>query len=97
MSLTLPKKIKISPQTLFQKLDDQAVILGLETESYYALDDVAARMWQVIDESDGDVGTTVQKLMTEYDVNNETLCKDMADWIGKLVELKLVEIIDDES
>ena len=39
--------LKPSPQILFQKLGNEAVILHLQSEEYFGLDEVGTRIWEV--------------------------------------------------
>jgi hypothetical protein len=71
----------MSPRVLVQELDGEAILLDLESEHYFSLDDVGTRMWQVLAEA-GDVETAVARLLREYDVDEATLRHDL----GALIE-----------
>jgi hypothetical protein len=91
MSTSLPTRVAIPPAVLFQELEGECVLLNLDTERYYSLDDVGTRMWQLLAEH-GDVATVVEQLLAEYDVDEATLRQDLVDLIGKLSEAGLVTI-----
>lgn len=44
MTISLPTRVEISPEVLFQELQGEAVLLNLTSERYYGLDDVGMRM-----------------------------------------------------
>ncbi len=85
----LPKHVTASSDTLFQELDGEAILLDLQTEHYYGLDDIAARMWQLLAEQ-GDVEAVVAQLLDEYDVDEATLRRDLANLIAALRQAGLV-------
>lgn len=89
MTEPLPKRISISPQVLFQDFEEQCVLLNLDTEHYFSLDDVGARAWRLLAE-DGEVAPAVAQLLAEYDVDEATLVRDLAELFSKLVEAGLV-------
>ncbi len=91
MSTSLPKRVVIPPDVLSRELDDEGVLLNLETERYFTLDDVGIRMWQLLAEH-GDVETVVAQLLDEYDVDESTLRHDLADLIAELVKANLMTV-----
>jgi hypothetical protein len=91
MSNSLPKRVIISPEVLFRELDGEAVLLDLNTERYYGLDDVGTRIWQLLSEQ-GDVAAARDLMLAEYQVDSETLSQDMADLLGRLAEAGLVTL-----
>lgn len=85
--------VTMSPDVLFQDLEGEAVLLNLANEKYYGLDDVGTRMWQALEEH-GHVETVVLRMLAEYEVDESTLRKDLADLIGKLSETGLVSVTE---
>ena len=68
----LPKEVTISPDVLFQELGSETVLLDLDNELYYALDEVGTRLWQPLAEN-GDPAAAMARLSAEYDVDEATL------------------------
>ena len=93
LSVALPNQIALSPEVLFQELDGQSVLLNLQDEHYYGLDDVGSRAWQLLAEG-REMDSVVQDLLAEYDVDEADLRRDLADLIGKLAEAGLVAVQD---
>jgi hypothetical protein len=91
MTYSLPKRVTMSPEVLFRELDGEAVLLDLNTERYYGLDDVGTRIWQLLAEH-GDVDTAHNLLLSEYEVDGDTLWQDMADLLGRLAEAGLISL-----
>ena len=70
-------------------IGDETVILDLASGTYFGLDPVGARMWQLIEE-----GNTLSKvcdvLLEEYDVSREVLERDALALARDLAEKKLI-------
>jgi hypothetical protein len=85
----LPSKINISNDVLFQNLDNEYVLLQTQTELYFGLDEVAARFWQLFSEGLS-TQTVIEKVLTEYDVDKNTLQVDLAALLQKLESAQLI-------
>ena len=85
----LPQTVLCSPDVLFRELEGEGVLLDLETERYYTLDDIGARMWYLLHEHE-EVEAVVARLLDEYDVDEATLRQDLAELITRLSEAGLV-------
>lgn len=91
--MSLPKNIKISDQVLFQEIDGECVLLNLENERYFGLNEVGTRFWQLLSEN-SNTANALNNLQKEYDTSEETLQSDLADLINELSEQGLVTIDD---
>ena len=94
MTAHIPNRvvIEIEEEVLFQELEGEMVLLDLKNGLYYGLDDVGARMWQLL--TDGpDVETAVRALRAEYDVDEESLRTDLAALITRLLDAKLLKAV----
>jgi len=81
--------IALAPDMLFQELEGETVLLNLRDESYYGLDDVGTRVWQLLGEH-GDIESIVSTMLGEYDVDEATLRRDVAQLIAALLDAGLV-------
>jgi hypothetical protein len=88
----------MSPNVLFQDLGDESVLLSLDNDRYYGLDDVGTRMWQLLAEH-SDVATVISHLLGEYagQVDEATLRRDLGELIAKLAEAGLLTIAPDSK
>ena len=91
MSVSLPKTVAFSPDVLFRELDGEGVLLDLETEQYYTLDEIGARMWQLLHECKR-VELVIAPLLDEYDVDETTLRQDLAELIARLSKDGLIVV-----
>lgn len=73
--------------------DGEAVILNLVSEKYYGLNDVAARIWGLI-QRPTTVGAIRDALVAEFEVTADRLDQDLAAWLTEMAAEGLVEITD---
>lgn len=89
--MNLTDKVSIPAQVMARSVGDETVILDLGSGTYFGLDPVGARIWQLMSE-----GKTLVEildiLLDEYDVTRETLERDVIELTEKLLEQKLVDI-----
>jgi hypothetical protein len=66
-------------------IDDEKVMMSIEKGSYYGLDPVGSRVWELI-EKPVRVSDLVDTLLTRYDVDRETCEADVAAFLHELEE-----------
>ena len=91
MMKILTQSIKVLPDILSQEVSGETVLLDLNSENYFGLNDVGTRIWQLIQE-DGDMQKVYDMMLDEYDVDEKQLEKDMEELVTKLVDAGLIEI-----
>ena len=91
MNMPLPKQVAPANEVIYQDLSGECVLLNMANEKYYGLDDVGAKMWQVLAE-DGNTATMLGKLQAYYAVDATTLQQDLAELIAKLQHEGLVRV-----
>ena len=72
----MTRQFQITPDVLFQTVADEAVLLNLNDNRYYGLDDVATRIWQLLMEH-GAIDPVVEQMLREYEVDETTLRLDL--------------------
>ena len=82
------QKITISNEALSQEVNGETVILDLQSESYFGLDEVGTRIWQLLQE-EKDLQKVFDALLQEYDVGAEQLEQDLIELVNKLIEAGL--------
>jgi hypothetical protein len=87
------RRVGLAPGVLFRDLGDESVLLNLDNDRYYGLDDVGTRMWQLLAEL-GAVDAVVARLLEEYagQVDEPTLRRDLEELIATLVAAGLVTV-----
>lgn len=91
MKLFLKNKIAVPDGVLVRDLVGESVLLNLNSESYFGLDEVGTRMWTVLIASPS-VETAFDTLLIEYEVDPVQLRNDLHNFIEKLVELGLLDV-----
>jgi hypothetical protein len=92
MTATLTTRALPSPDVLFQNLGGEAVLLDLKTETYFGLNPVGTRMWELITGGDTRLGDAVDTLLGEFDVERERLQADLLRLAGELAAAGLVKL-----
>ncbi|HEX2088037.1 MAG TPA: PqqD family protein [Solirubrobacteraceae bacterium] len=78
-----------APGVLSQEVEGELVLLDPQAVRYYALDDVGARVWQLLGEH-GDVDAVVRAMLDEFDVDETTLRADLDELLARLRAAGLV-------
>jgi len=73
------------------QVGDEQVILDLEGGVYYGLNDVGARIWELVQEPVR-VEEIVAEIRKEYDVTEEQCAADVKELLAELEEYGLVRI-----
>ena len=89
--MNLNQNITLSPEVISQEVSGETVLLDLESENYFGLDEVGTRIWQLIKETN-DLAAIYQTLLTEYDVSEERLQQDLDTLLGEISQLGLVTL-----
>ena len=91
MSISFSDRVRVPDDVLISNLQKESVILNLDRERYYGLDDVGTRMLSVLSTSNS-IGAAYELLLEEYDVDREVLRRDLLSLVEQLVEQGLVNI-----
>lgn len=79
---------------VYSRVPDGAVLLSTEQEVYYGLNEVGARVWELLPESD-DLDDLCGELHEEYpDGGAERIRRDVRELLGDLREHGLVGSLD---
>ena len=87
--MNLNQTITLSPEVISQEVSGETVLLDLQSEHYFGLDEVGTRIWSLINEGRA-VGEVVDTLLDEYDVDRATLETDVSALLASLLEAGLV-------
>ncbi len=77
---------------LVRFLDREAVLLNLETEQYFGLDEIGTRMWQLVTASPS-IDAAYQELLAEFDVEAEMLHSNLTELLTRLVDSGLLQVL----
>lgn len=80
---------QIPPNVLFRDVDGQLVLLNLDSEQYFGLDEIGADMIRRVTETT--VDDAVAGLTISYDVEPDRLRADLCALVDALLEAELLE------
>ena len=87
-------RLRVSDDVVFRELDGESVLLNLDSGTYFGLDEVGTRFWQLI-ERDERVDVALATLEQEYDVPVDVLRADVERLVSALVEKGLMVLGED--
>ena len=89
--MNLDQKVTFADTVFAQEVDGEMVLLDMESENYFGLDEVGTAIWQAMQEH-GTLQEVLNAMLEQYDVDAEVLENDLSDFIGKLVDSGLVKV-----
>jgi len=91
--LRLDTRLKRSSEPLQAGLDDEVVMMSVEKGKYYGLDPVGARIWGLL-ENPILVSELIERLVEEYEVEQQTCESETLEFLTSLLEEDLVELVE---
>ena len=85
------KHIKLSSQVLMQKVADEAVLLDLDSQCYFGLDEIGTLIWEGLGKSKTE-DEIVGEIVEEFDVSEEVAARDVREFLRKLEQDKLITL-----
>lgn len=79
-----------SEEVLHQELEGETVLLDLKSERYFGLDESGTRIWTLLIELKRPQAI-VERMMQEFDVDEDTLRADVAELLTRLLDGGLIE------
>jgi len=87
--MTLAKNLIVSPEAIAKQVGDEIVILHVGNGTYFGLDAVGSRIWQLMAERKSP-SEICEVVLEEYDVSREDLERDIIALIKDLVAQDLI-------
>ena len=84
-SVIAPNRAEVTSKVM----DGEAIMINLANGMYYSLDKVGGKIWEYIEEEQN-LEEIVHAILTEYDVSEEQVTKDVQCLAGQLLEEKLI-------
>lgn len=94
MPISFAERLILPEDVLISDVEGESVILNVNTERYFGLDEVGTRMLSVLTASNS-IQTAYEALLEEYEVEKQTLRHDLAELIDRLVDQGLLEVARD--
>jgi hypothetical protein len=87
--VTLDAAVRPSDDCMARVLDGESVILNLQSSSYFGLDPVGTRIWQLL-EQHGRLALVLEELVKEYDAPADTIARDLVELVTEMLQQGLV-------
>ena len=87
--MTLAKNLIVSPEAIAKQVGDEIIILHVGNGTYFGLDAVGSRIWQLMAERKSP-SEICEVVLEEYDVSREDLERDIIALIKDLVAQDLI-------
>ncbi len=89
MTISFSDRVTVPDDVLISQLQEESVILNLDSERYYGLDDVGTHFLSVLTTSES-IETAYEQLRDEYDVDPQVLRSDLLALIENLINQGLL-------
>lgn len=83
------QKIRVNESIVCSELDDEMVLLNVETGVYFGLDAIGAEIWKLLVKGASE-DEIVIRLLEEYDVQPEMVRVDVTAFVGALTSKGIV-------
>jgi hypothetical protein len=90
--VSLQSSVKICDDVVSRDLEGEAVILNLETGTYFGLNEVGTRIWTLIQEHES-LNRVFEAIRREYEVSPEALHGDLLRMVDELRAKGLVSVL----
>jgi hypothetical protein len=87
----LADRLTVSPDVVFRELEGDAVLLDLESGTYFGLNAVGTRIWSLIQERDS-LRAVLDAITAEYDAMPEVLERDLLRLAAELCAKGLTRV-----
>ena len=91
--------LKLSPNTIIAKrpdllasqVDDEMVMLDMESGNYFGLDSIAADIWNLLEQPIS-ITALCQRLEQEYQVDHQQCLADTTEFLEQLLANNMIEV-----
>jgi hypothetical protein len=91
LGVTLASTVVVSPHQVSTSLGNEAVILGADAGQYFGLNEVGARIWELV-QTPVLVSAICETVCAEYEVAPENCERDVLELLGDLRAKGLLDV-----
>ena len=88
--MNLTDKVTIPEQVMARQVGEETVILDLVSGTYFGLDPVGARIWQLLGEGRM-LAEVCESMLAEYEVTRDEIERDLTDLLAVLADKGLIK------
>ena len=94
--VSLETKIVRADSVITAEMDDEIVMMSLEKSSYFGLDAIGSKIWQLI-EAPTRVADLCDQLTREFDVEQEQCATDVLTFLNELHQNDIIRVVAQAS
>ena len=77
------------PDMIFSRIDDEVVMMSVESGEYYGLNPVASRIWELL-EKPHTLANLIDILTNEFDIDEQACRRDVETFLKQMTEKNLI-------
>ncbi len=89
--MNLNQRITFADTVFAQEVDGEMVLLDMNSENYFGLDEVGTTIWQAMGQGKS-LQEVLESVLKEYDVESDVLEKDLIRFVIQLLDNQLIEV-----
>jgi len=83
------KKYARNPAIISKTIDDEQILLNVETGDYFGLNEIGSDLWELIDGSN-DLNGIIHRLLEIYEVEESVLAPDVTEFLNTLIDKNII-------
>jgi coenzyme PQQ synthesis protein D (PqqD) len=91
MAISFSARVSAPADVLVSQLAGESVILNLNSECYFGLDEMGTNMWTALTKAES-IQAAYDSLLAEYEVSADQLKQDLTELLDKLIDKGLLEV-----
>ena len=84
-------KWQVNTEVLSSKIDEDTILMSIEADSYFGLDPIGSRIWELLSKQPATTDELVVLLKQEYDINETTCREHVQEFIDDMSAKKLIK------
>ena len=92
-NITTDTYIKRNNEVFASEIDDEVVMMNIQSGKYFGMDAIGSRIWQLVEEKI-QVKEIIAQLLEEYNVTEEQCSNDVLEFLNELYEQNLVQVTE---
>lgn len=92
--MTLSDRIAASQDVVAREVGGETVLLDLASGTYFGLNEVGGRVWQMLDSGSATIGDLALAVTEEFAVDGEVAEADLLDLARDLLDQGLVTLVE---
>ena len=85
-----------APNVAWRRVEEEAVLLNVDTSAYYSLDPIAADIWERLGKGDS-LAKIIRRISQDFDTPEDRVAKDAAGFIHDLLQEELLSVAPSDA